>query len=56
MAFMPDSVAAVAAEVRFWLNTDSGIRHNAKCKHFGSTKIGRYCKPSEGKACKLCGG
>lgn len=55
-AFIPDTVAAVSAEMKFWLNTDSGIRHNSKCKYFGKTKGGRYCPSTEGKACKLCGG
>jgi endonuclease YncB( thermonuclease family) len=41
---------------RFWLNTSSDVRHNAGCKHFGTTKKGRYCGANEGKACGTCGG
>ncbi|AMV16620.1 hypothetical protein [Planctomyces sp. SH-PL14] len=51
-----DVAAEKAADKQFWLNTDSNVRHNRKCKHFGSTKIGRYCGAGEGKACRLCGG
>lgn len=56
---VPEARAAlkrVAAEMKYWLNTDSNIRHNSKCKNFNNTKKGRFCGPAEGKACKLCGG
>jgi len=53
---LPDAAANLAAEAKYWLNTDSGIRHNSKCKSFNNTKKGRFCGPSEGKACKNCGG
>lgn len=45
-----------AAVEKFWLNTGSGVRHNSGCKHFGKTKKGKYCGPTEGKACGICGG
>lgn len=51
-----DVAAEKAADKQFWLNTDSNVRHNRNCKHFGSTKIGRYCGPNDGKACRTCGG
>lgn len=55
-AVIPADVAAEkAADKRYWINTDSNVRHNRKCKHFGSTKIGRYCGDAEGNACRLCG-
>ncbi|RCS52647.1 hypothetical protein DTL42_07350 [Bremerella cremea] len=41
---------------KFWLNTSSGVRHNASCKHFGKTKRGKYCNAEEGKPCSICGG
>jgi endonuclease YncB( thermonuclease family) len=40
----------------FWLNTSSNVRHNERCEHFGKSKKGRRCGPSEGKACSICGG
>lgn len=43
-------------EAKYWLTTASGIRHNAGCKHYGSTKSGRSCTKDEGRACKICGG
>jgi len=38
-----------------WISTSSNRRHNASCRYFEHTR-GRYCKPNEGKPCKLCGG
>jgi hypothetical protein len=40
----------------FWLNTKTGVRHNASCRNFENTKGGRRCNDSEGKACGICGG
>ncbi len=40
----------------FWLNTSSGVRHNANCKSYCTTKRGYYCTADEGKACGICGG
>lgn len=39
-----------------WLNTLSGVRHNQRCEHFQKTKLGRFCGPHEGTACRICGG
>ncbi|MFT5467818.1 MAG: micrococcal nuclease [Verrucomicrobiales bacterium] len=40
-----------------WLNSSSNKRHNRSCiGNFGKTKRGRFCTPSEGVACKICGG
>lgn len=39
-----------------WLNTSSGVRHNASCRWYGATKGGRRCSASEGRACGQCGG
>ena len=40
----------------FWLNTSSGVRHNAACKHFAKTKRGKYCDADDGRPCGICGG
>lgn len=40
----------------YWLNTESGVRHNERCEHLKNTKKGRLCGPTEGKACGICGG
>ena len=50
------ALTRAAAEMKYWLNTDSNIRHNARCKYFNNTKAGRFCGPTDGRACKLCGG
>lgn len=39
----------------YWLNTDSGARHNPRCTLFG-TPPGKPCGANEGKPCRLCGG
>ncbi len=46
----------VKKEKSYWLNSSTGVRHNSGCKHFGTTKNGRACDASEGKACGICGG
>lgn len=45
----------MAAETH-WLNEDSGVRHNRKCRWFGNTGNGRYCDSDEGRTCRQCGG
>lgn len=51
----PAPVAEVPAE-RYWLNTSTGVRHNAGCQHFANTKRGRFCGANEGRGCGICGG
>jgi hypothetical protein len=41
---------------RYWLNTKTGVRHNAGCRNFENTKGGRLCDADEGKPCGICGG
>ncbi|QDV77005.1 S1/P1 nuclease [Botrimarina mediterranea] len=40
----------------YWLNTKTGVRHNASCRNFENTKGGRNCNEGEGKPCGICGG
>lgn len=40
----------------YWLNTNTGSRHNSTCRNFNNTKRGRFCGPDEGRACGICGG
>lgn len=54
-AFVPETMPVPAAN-GFWLNTGTGVRHNASCQHFANTKRGRFCGPAEGRACGICGG
>ena len=44
------------ADSSFWVNTNSGVRHNKSCRWFGNTTSGRPCKADEGRACSKCGG
>lgn len=39
-----------------WLNLSSDTRHNRGCRWFHNTKEGRACGPTEGQACRECGG
>jgi micrococcal nuclease len=50
------SKAAPAEKKVYWLNTQSNIRHNSRCKYYKKTKEGRMCGPNEGRPCKICGG
>lgn len=47
--------AAAAAEQTHWITTSSGVRHNKSCRWYKNSK-GRPCGPTEGRACKKCGG
>jgi len=38
-----------------WLTKSSGKRHNSRCKFYQKTE-GRFCTPSEGLPCTVCGG
>ena len=40
----------------YWLNTKSGVRHNSRCRWYGTTSSGRKATASEGRACGQCGG
>ena len=40
----------------YWLNTSTGVRHNASCPNYRNTKRGRPCGADEGRACGMCGG
>jgi micrococcal nuclease len=48
--------ATAESSMKFWLNTNSNIRHNPRCEWFNNTKKGRFCGPGDGKACAICGG
>ena len=44
------------SQLNYWLNTNSGVRHNISCRWYNNTKNGRKCTKSEGRACGTCGG
>ncbi len=50
------TAAAGGQPTGFWLNTSGGVRHNASCKWYGTTKRGHYCTAGDGKPCGICGG
>ena len=45
-----------AGATGFWLNTDSGTRHNRTCKYSENTAQGEACGADDGKACGICRG
>lgn len=57
----PQAAAAVTpsaspeASGEHWLTTSSHKRHNSSCRYYKTGK-GRPCGPTEGTACKVCGG
>lgn len=56
-AHVSDQKAAARPNTRqFWLNTDTGIRHNQDCRYFKTGKHGRSCGKNEGKPCRFCNG
>lgn len=48
--------AAPVTGYKYWLNTNSGVRHNRGCRWYGNTKKGYYTNEKVGRACGLCGG
>lgn len=36
-----------------WSKSSTGKRHNSRCRYYGS---GKPCGPTDGVACKICGG
>jgi hypothetical protein len=44
------------SERNYWLNTNSGVRHNKNCIYYHNTKYGRTCCPNEGRSYGICGG
>jgi hypothetical protein len=44
------------SEQGFWLNVNSGVRHNKSCRWYGNTTNGRPCGRDEGRPCGTCGG
>ena len=57
LPLMGDATTGVqTAQKTHWLNTSTGVRHNAGCRWFGNTTSGRYCPANEGRACGTCGG
>jgi|GEM_PF-1217862 len=50
---VPRTQPAAGSATGFRISS-TGKRHNARCRYFSSN--GRACGPSEGVACKVCGG
>lgn len=50
------SPQVVKQQGKYWINTRSGVRHNASCRWFGKTSQGHYTDELEGRACGMCGG
>ncbi len=42
-------------EMKYWITTSTGVRHNSSCRYYMNSK-GRLCTKNEGRACKICGG
>ena len=41
---------------KYWINTNSGVRHNSSCRWYGNTKKGYYTNEPVGRPCGICGG
>jgi hypothetical protein len=51
----PAPASLTVAAGSHWLTTSTGKRHNNQCPFFKAS-AGRPCTPTEGKACRNCGG
>jgi hypothetical protein len=54
--FAPSAMSPSRQPLSYWLNTNTGERHNANCRWYRNTRHGRMCGPDEGDKCGLCGG
>ncbi|SRR6266496_591413 len=55
---VPAAVQSPATQQKtsgYWITTSSGVRHNSSCRYYLNSR-GRACGPTEGRACKICGG
>lgn len=43
-------------ENKYWVNSNSNVRHNKSCRYYGTTNNGYYTDKPEGRGCKICGG
>jgi len=41
---------------KYWINSNSNVRHNSDCKYYGNTRDGYYTDEEDGRACGICGG
>jgi hypothetical protein len=51
----PGTAVSAQQETGYWLTTSSSKRHNRNCRYYKNSN-GRFCRPDEGIACKICGG
>ena len=51
-----DGVPPEPPETDYWLNTNSGTRHNKNCHFYENTASGTHCSSDDGRPCKSCGG
>jgi len=56
-AVVKDTVVQIFKdENNYWLNSNSSVLHNNKCRWYGNTKQGYYTKEIVGRDCGICGG
>lgn len=53
---LSDNPNMSTAGSQYWLNTDSGVRHNSSCRYYKNTAKGRFTATPEGRPCQICGG
>ena len=41
---------------KYWINSNSNVRHNESCRYYGNTKSGYFTEKRKGKSCGICGG
>lgn len=58
--YRPQAAPAVAptpSKVRYWVNGRSYVRHNSRCRWYGTTRRGFFTQDrSQGRGCRVCGG
>ena len=55
LAGCSESTSSNSSE-RYWINSDTSVRHNSSCRWYGNTNEGYYTYERIGTACGICGG
>ena len=56
MSFINTGCTQGETEYKYWINSDSDVRHNSSCQYYGNTEHGYYTNEKVGTPCGICGG
>lgn len=51
-----DCTSATEQGYKYWINSETNVRHNSSCQWYGNTAEGYYTDEEVGTPCGICGG